>query len=543
MSLFAEPFNAMKHREAQKSGIALKSNLPSRLRDLIIDLCEPRFALASSQSTIVELLCPRNISHDLFYRALLRLNAFYNGKYSHLIDGLNTTMGSDTCTGMQVTAFGAVLCGNVAIYNGCNPFELYLEYLKLNQGQRDALHKVMVAEDYTLILGLPGAGKTQTLSLITRIVIAKNYRILISSYTHAAVDNLMLKLRQAGVSSSIALRVGASTSIHADIRSYCIDRNDLNSASHPIANIDNKVNSARLIACTVLTAATSRLLCKFHPDWTIVDEAGQISQPAVIGALLKTKSFILVGDDYQLPPLVVSGEAQSQGMNISLFKRLSEAHPSSVVSLTAQYRMNQDIMTLCNELIYENRMSCGSSSVAMAKFLLPQSFAINYILLKLESSSHRTWIEKCLGSTQSVIFLNTDIALFKPDDNTIGTSLKAKSEALSMSNEYEKDIILLLIKCLIKSDYKLDDLGIISPYKSQVNLIQQAISEYVRAFHADMKSVAVPELDDRNAQCSISRLACEVSTVDKFQGRDMDMIIFSTVRSINDGSVSYYAYR
>ena len=59
------------------------------------------------------------------------------------------------------------------------------------------------------------------------------------------------------------------------------------------------------------------------------------------------------------------------GMDVSLFKRLSERHPHAVVSLEHQYRMNQDIMKLSNTLIYENRLKCGTESVARAVLELP----------------------------------------------------------------------------------------------------------------------------------------------------------------------------
>jgi DNA replication ATP-dependent helicase Dna2 len=47
-----------------------------------------------------------------------------------------------------------------------------------------------------------------------------------------------------------------------------------------------------------------------------------------------------------------------------LFSLLSEAHPEAQVMLKHQYRMNRDIMTLSNRIIYKNLMRCGSEEVA-----------------------------------------------------------------------------------------------------------------------------------------------------------------------------------
>ena len=59
----------------------------------------------------------------------------------------------------------------------------------------------------------------------------------------------------------------------------------------------------------------------------IIDEAGQITLPAVLGALMKAQAFCLVGDHHQLPPLVQNPAAAKQGLGCSLFRRLCEAHP------------------------------------------------------------------------------------------------------------------------------------------------------------------------------------------------------------------------
>lgn len=74
------------------------------------------------------------------------------------------------------------------------------------------------------------------------------------------------------------------------------------------------MSAARIVCSTVLTVPRSPLLVNQLFDVVIVDEAGQTSQPAIIGALLQAEKFVLVGDHKQLPPLVVSEIAQAGGM-------------------------------------------------------------------------------------------------------------------------------------------------------------------------------------------------------------------------------------
>jgi DNA replication ATP-dependent helicase Dna2 len=76
------------------------------------------------------------------------------------------------------------------------------------------------------------------------------------------------------------------------------------------------MSEARIVCSTVLTVPRSPLLVNELFDVVIVDEAGQTSQPAILGALMAADSFVLVGDHMQLPPLVSSEIAQAGGKNL-----------------------------------------------------------------------------------------------------------------------------------------------------------------------------------------------------------------------------------
>ena len=66
----------------------------------------------------------------------------------------------------------------------------------LNVDQRKAVTKVLSAQDYALVLGMPGTGKTTTIAFLVRILVSLGKSVLLTSYTHSAVDNILLKLKQ-----------------------------------------------------------------------------------------------------------------------------------------------------------------------------------------------------------------------------------------------------------------------------------------------------------------------------------------------------------
>jgi len=160
--------------------------------------------------------------------------------------------------------------------------------------------------------------------------------VLLSSYTHSAVDNLLCKLVDSGMAKSCTqsqecnvpnpiVRVGRESACHLNVRSLLakniaceVERTD---SKDPLLSIEKPsveylhkvVSEARVIGVSALTAPKSPLLAGQHFDVVIIDEAGQISQPAVLGAIMAADRFVLVGDHMQLPPLVVSAVAEDAG--------------------------------------------------------------------------------------------------------------------------------------------------------------------------------------------------------------------------------------
>ena len=261
--------------------------------------------------------------------------------------------------------------------------------VSMNSDQKAAISKVMSAKDYALVLGMPGTGKTTTIAHIIRTLVAKGKSVLLTSYTHTAVDNILLKIRSDKIGT---LRLGASAKIHPEVREFAT------LAAEPKDSLEALEKSwmePPVVATTCLTI-NHPLFSRRVFDYCIVDEASQITLPVCLGPIRMSQKFILVGDHYQLPPLVQNKEAMEGGLDVSLFKLLCEAHPQAVVSLEHQYRMCADVMLLSNTFIYSGRLKCGTLSVASRKLALPKPTGLLSYHHK-SHSSRSTHQQACVG--------------------------------------------------------------------------------------------------------------------------------------------------
>jgi DNA replication ATP-dependent helicase Dna2 len=206
-------------------------------------------------------------------------------------------------------------------------------------------------------------------------------------------------------------------------------------------------------------------------------------------------------------------------MDVSLLKRLTKAHPQAVSHLNTQYRMNEDIMFLCNTLIYEHRMVYGNEIVARARLDLLYC-----------NRQRQGWIQDCLNVSRNVIFLNTDLLddniTSDANDNTSNNINNEKIDNNSIVvNVNEVNIVYNLYQAFFLAGIKLDDIGIISPFLAQVKAIKERLQRQ------DNNNIKL------NDNVSDGNQICDVSTVDKFQGRDKDLIIISTVKNKSKGSI------
>lgn len=185
--------------------------------------------------------------------------------------------------------------------------------------------------------GLPGSGKSYTVAFITRLLVARGCRVLLTSYTHSAVDNMLTKIMEAGLGldeegnvTGDVIRIGKAKqclpSLHGIVaHNFALAHEQWDSSrdqtasspemAHPSCNsLRRVITMARVVGVSALTASKSSLLMGQKFDVVIVDEAGQICQPAILGPLMAANKFVLVGDHMQLPPLTKSKAAERAGV-------------------------------------------------------------------------------------------------------------------------------------------------------------------------------------------------------------------------------------
>ena len=430
----------------------------------------------------------------------------------------------------------------------------------VNDDQRQAIEKVLSAQDYALVQGMPGTGKTTTIAQIIRALVAQGKTVLLASYTHAAVDNILLKIRdlaevREGEAGGI-LRLGAIAKIHPEVQQFAKLANVTARSSSMSVSVDDirKAYHDPAIVATTCLGIGHAIFSERVFDYCIVDEASQITLPVCLGPIRMAGRFVLVGDHKQLPPLVRNEVARRAGLDISLFKILSDMHPSAVVRLAYQYRMCKEIMSLSNTLIYDGVLRCGSDAVANRSLYVPDleggllrfhrdggggcryysgdktetvqtcrtqpslALANTMVEPRLERGSKNSsswsssslkpcWLAQVLDPSVKVCFINTDTLLPFSYEEARGARIVNPAEA---------KICQQLVMALLTLGVSGVNIGIITPYRSQLALLKQTLHHH---HHHHQKKWRGGHED------------VEMDTTDKFQGRDKEVVVLSLVRS------------
>lgn len=359
----------------------------------------------------------------------------------------------------------------------------------MNVEQIAAVEKIVTAQDYALVLGLPGAGKTATLVAAVKALRALGKSVLITSHTHSAIDNILSRLPAVGITDF--MRIGDEVKVAPSVREYM-----LGSERWPCSVSDDmrKISDVAGVTGATCYAMGHAYFQRKIYDVVLVDESGQITLPNIIPPLCMAKTFVLVGDHHQLPPLVVSKRAVAGGLNKSLFATLCETHEHVVDYLSMQYRMAEPLTQLPNALTYDGKLKCGTEAVARQTLeLQPPSGAF---------ADAPDWIRRVMDPDAHCVFLDT--SAIGPD---------AHETPPPTINETEMDVVLAVVCAFVRHGAAAENVCTLSPFNAQVDALQVRLNE------------------------SQIFQGVESLTIDRAQGRDMDAVCVSFVRS-NDARVA-----
>ncbi|KAL8046967.1 hypothetical protein ABFX02_08G208100 [Erythranthe guttata] len=256
---------------------------------------------------------------------------------------------------------------------------------------------------------------------------------------------------------------------------------------HEIRNFCLK--NARLIFCTVSSSANLHTQGAF--EMVIIDEAAQLKEceSAIPLQLPGLRHAVLVGDEKQLPAMVISKICEKAGFGRSLFERLVMlGHNKHLLNI--QYRMHPSISLFPNNEFYGNRISDGPNV--------------------RERAYEKRFIEEKIYGSFSFINITNGKEEF---DNRHSRRNMVEVSAVA-------EIVSKLYKECKKSKKRVR-VGCISPYKAQVFAIQESLRK--ANYSTDAKDL----------------FSVNVRSVDGFQGGEEDIIIISTVRCNGNGLVGF----
>lgn len=414
------------------------------------------------------------------------------------------------------------------IFHGKQPTSSYsfqpIRFPWLNQTQEEAVNKVLHAKDVAIVHGPPGTGKTTTLVEAIYETLHRESQVLVCAQSNMAVDWISEKLTDRGVN---VLRIGNPSRVNDKMLSFTYERRfeshpdypqlwslrkairELYAQNRKGANRENmhqKINAlkdrateleirinetlfseARVIACTLVSSA-NRLLTGKKFGTLFIDEAAQALEAACWIPIRKADRVVLAGDHFQLPPTVKSPQALREGLGNTLMQAIANNQPDAVSLLKLQYRMNDEIMRFPSEWFYGGMLQ--SAPEVKYRSILDFDTPITWVNTE-EMDCNEEFIGESYGRIN------------KPEAELTISQLKEYITKIGRERFLGERI----------------DVGVISPYKAQVQYLRQLIK--------------------KDAFFKPYRQLITVNTVDGFQGQERDVILISLVRANEKGEIGF----
>lgn len=423
----------------------------------------------------------------------------------------------------------------------------------LNPTQERAVNEVLWAKDVAIVHGPPGTGKTTTLVEAINETLMRESQVLVCAQSNMAVDWISEKLVDRGIN---VLRIGNPTRVNDKMLGFTYERRFESHADYPqlwairkairelrknrkkgsenyhqkmdrlksrAAEIELRINAelfgeARVIACTLVGSA-HHLLEGMKFGTLFIDEAAQALEAACWIPMKRASRVILAGDHCQLPPTVKSIAALRAGLGKTLMERIAENKPEVVTLLKIQYRMNDEIMRFSSDWFYGGKVE--SAPQIKYRSVLDYDHPITWI--DTSNEENQITIE---GEDAPEDSASTSSPVSAANQNSdLNFKEQFVGESFGRINKAEAELTLLTLaeyftkigKQRVLSESI--DVGIISPYRAQVQYLKKLIKKY-EFFKPYRRLISV-------------------NTVDGFQGQERDVILVSLVRSNDEGQIGF----
>lgn len=423
----------------------------------------------------------------------------------------------------------------------------------LNPTQERAVNEVLWAKDVAIVHGPPGTGKTTTLVEAINETLMRESQVLVCAQSNMAVDWISEKLVDRGIN---VLRIGNPTRVNDKMLGFTYERRFESHADYPqlwairkairelrknrkkgsenyhqkmdrlksrAAEIELRINAelfgeARVIACTLVGSA-HHLLEGMKFGTLFIDEAAQALEAACWIPMKRASRVILAGDHCQLPPTVKSIAALRAGLGKTLMERIAENKPEVVTLLKIQYRMNDEIMRFSSDWFYGGKVE--SAPLIKYRSVLDYDHPITWI--DTSNEENQITIE---GEDAPEDSASTSSSVSAANQNSdLNFKEQFVGESFGRINKAEAELTLLTLAeyfTKIGKQRVLEeriDVGIISPYRAQVQYLKKLIKKY-EFFKPYRRLISV-------------------NTVDGFQGQERDVILISLVRSNDEGQIGF----
>ena len=379
-------------------------------------------------------------------------------------------------------------------------FQDEIEVSKCNSSQQSAI-KAALTRRFTLIHGPPGTGKTFVACEIIRQVCQRNCEketagcTLVAAETNMAVDNLTRRLLAFGLR---VVRIGGDSRVSFDLRHVTLEQQieskrielckGKKNSPYPDIKLAKMILKAAQVVAVTCTGAGDSLLKDMHFQFVLIDEATQAIEPVcLIPIIHHCRQLTLIGDPQQLAPILPG--------SLCDFAAAFDGPPISELKVTLFHRLQKVLPCFFLDLQY--RMHPALAEFPSCAFY-GGKLKSAVTAIDREPPAYFPWPD----SKSPLLFI--DVAA---REKRIGTSFQNEKEAETIAD--------VTIK-LIDSNVSPDNIVILSPYLGQVQCIREKVPKQI-----------------------------EVCTIDSFQGRENDIVIFSTVRCNDSGLVGFMddAYR